>query len=362
MASPVVEMLGVASAFPSYEYTQQEIKQFLFSHFSLSQKSKILYEKVLDHDSIQKRAFCFPSLSDVLTKDHNTLQKRFETGVVELGSKALQKCFSATGIATQSLDFVITATCTGFLCPGLSSYLIEQCGLRKDIRTFDAVGMGCGAGLPALEQAFHFVRSNPGTTAAVVCAEVCSAAFLESEAPDILISNGIFSDGAAAILLQSHSSYRTLSSSSTFLFPPKIKDFQSLTIPEWRDDLRFRKKEGYLRNVLSKDVPSKVGQAFPKLIGRILRENGKLHVDIQHWILHPGGGKILDTIEERLALPHSALDSSREILRAHGNMSSPTVFIVLEKEQELKSAKQGESAILGSFGAGFSLYAVLLEF
>jgi alkylresorcinol/alkylpyrone synthase len=133
-------------------------------------------------------------------------------------------------------------------------------------------------------------------------------------------------------------------------------------IPEWRDTLRFRTEGGHLKNVLGKDVPVQAGQAIKKLAQRLLSENGLESANISHWMLHPGGEKVIREAEKALELNSEQTKASWEILRDHGNMSSSSVLFVLEKEMKIHPPRPGEWGFLCSFGAGFSVHAALLEF
>jgi alkylresorcinol/alkylpyrone synthase len=222
------------------------------------------------------------------------------------------------------------------------------------------VGMGCGAAIPALEQAHHFTLAHPGSLAAVVSTEICSAAMFSNDAIDIVISNTIFGDGSAAVLLQSQANSHTPSRNG--ISHPRLHSFSSLVIPEWRECLRFQLEGGYLKNVLAKEVPEQAGKAMQKIVSSLLKDAGLAQEDIRYWIMHAGGEKIIDTLQQSLGLSDPSIDSSRDILKNFGNMSSPTVLFVLEKEMQTRPCLPGEWGIMGSFGAGFSAHGALLEF
>src|SRR5207249_375174 len=143
---------------------------------------------------------------------------------------------------------------------------------------------------------------------------------------------------------------------------PTIHAFASLTVPEWRDTLRFRTKNGFLRNVLAKEVPEQAAFAIKKIATRLLTTAELEAAEIQHWIFHSGGKKILDAIQQSLDLLPESLSASRKILEDFGNMSSPTVFFVMDEENRIRPPQEGEWGFLSSFGAGFSAHAVLLRY
>lgn len=217
--------------------------------------------------------------------------------------------------------------------------------------------MGCGAALPGLRQASAQLAARPQAPVAVVCVEICSAAIYDGDAADLVISNAIFGDGAAAVVLRGAAAGETGAGAG-----PALVDFASVTRPEWRESLRFRTEGGRLRNMLSSEVPAQAAAIVPGLVDGLLARHGLARRDISRWILHPGGATILDALRDALALPEEALAAGRAVLRDYGNLSSPSVLFVLRRELAERPARPGERGLLISFGAGFSAHAALLQF
>jgi len=355
-----VKILGVGTAVPPFRLTQAEALAFVLNHFEIRKETRALYKRTLSNRSIESRFFALDDLTEVLETDHDRIHARFEKWAVRLSSESLASALISAGLAPGQLDFIATTTCTGYLCPGLASHLIDVSKLRPDIAHTDLVGMGCAAALPALQQASNFVSAHPGSLAAVVCTEICSAAMFSNDSPDIVISNSIFSDGSAAIILKSQATVGEENGSA--VAAPCVIDFGSLVVPEWRETLRFRTERGYLRNVLGKDVPRQAAVALQRVTNVLFDKHGLKNEQIDHWIVHAGGEKILREIQSVMGLSSDQLKGSWEILRTHGNMSSATVLFVLNKLQELETPSAGTKGVLCSFGAGFSAHAALVEF
>jgi len=195
-----------------------------------------------------------------------------------------------------------------------------------------------------------------------VCTEICSAAILLGDAPDLIVSNAIFGDGSAAAILRRAERPGAASASSAAATHPTFLGFRSLTLPEWRETLRFRTDGGHLRNVLSRDVPVRAGAACRRLVLELLDAHAVAPAHIAHWVMHAGGRLVLDAVERALELPASALDAARAVLHDAGNLSSPTVLFVLDEEQRRRPPRAGDLGIVSSFGAGFSAHAALLEY
>ena len=318
----------------------------------MKKSTQRLYEKVFANESILHRRFSLDKLEDSLEEDPDKISLRFEEKAVELSARSLQAALRELEMDPRELDYLAVSTCTGYLCPGLSTRLIEACGLRKDVRCLDVVGMGCGSAVPALEQAHNFIAAHPEKTAASVSTEICSAAMYNGDSPDLVISNAIFADGSAAAVLGNSKSAGS----------PDFHTFSSLTYPEWQESLRFRTEKGRLRNVLAKEVPEQVREAVMALIEKLLAEQGLKQDDIRHWIFHAGGEKVLDAVQGSLKLSDAQMRRSRDVLKNHGNLSSPTVLYGLKNLLLSDEAAPGDWGILTSYGAGFSAHACLVKF
>jgi len=348
-----MKIASVATATPQLCVSQDESLAFILKNIPMKSATRTLYEKVFHNRAIEQRHFGMKNLETVLEKDYEAINQRFQSSATELSAEALLKSLNHINLKPTDVDCLITTTCTGYLCPGLSSYIIEACHLKADIQHADLAGMGCGAAIPAIQQAVNFVQTHPNTRAAVVCTEICSAAMFADDAADLVISNGIFADGSAALIISSVPPNKSL---GTFV------DSTSMVEPQWRESIRFRTEKGYLRNVLSKEVPARAAEALENLATKLLSRNKLARHDVHHWLLHSGGEKILESIAEKSALKNGELEASRAVLKNYGNMSSPTVLYVLEHRLKNKPPAHGDWALLASFGAGFSAHAALLQF
>jgi alkylresorcinol/alkylpyrone synthase len=355
----VPRLVSLGTALPPLRLTQQQALDFVLSRFPIGREAtRALYRRVMAQPSIETRHFALDGIEDVLETDHDRINARFQKWAVRLSAQSLSRALRAAGLEPAAVDFAAVTTCTGYLCPGLSAYLVEAAGLRADVLTADVVGMGCGAAVPALRLAADFLRAHPGKTAAVVATEICSAAMYSADSPDLVVSNALFADGSAAALLTDAA---PADDAGPGPVRPALLDFASLTLPEWREGLRFRTDGGYLRNVLSKDVPRQAAEALEKVTDDLLSRNGLSRKDVTRWVLHPGGDKVLAAVEERLGLSPRDLAAAHDVLRRCGNMSSPSCLFVLE-ESLAEGAAPGERGVLASFGAGFSAHAALLAF
>lgn len=347
----MTRLVSLATVRPRLRLTQEESLRFILSRFRMRPATRELYKKVFANASIARRRFSLGRVEEVLDEDPDRINRRFEREAVDLSRRSLLSALRRAKLRPRDLDFLAVSTCTGYVCPGLGARLVEACGLRPDLRYADLVGMGCGGAIPALEQARNFVAAHPGSTAAAVATEVCSAAMFSDDAADLVVSNAIFADGSAAAVVGDGSGPGLA----------VLKSFASRTYPAWRDELRFVTQGGRLRNVLSREVPSRAGEAVSAVVEDLLRSAGERPDRVRHWALHPGGAKVLDAVQSALGLSDASVKPSREILRLNGNLSSPSVLYVLERVAA-KMPARGDLGVMVAFGAGFSAHACLAEF
>jgi alkylresorcinol/alkylpyrone synthase len=248
------------------------------------------------------------------------------------------------------IDALIISTCTGYLCPGLTSYVTERLGLRSDVLALDLVGQGCGAAVPNLRTAEALLASERCHTVLSVCVEVSSAAFYLDEDPGVLVSACLFGDGAGAVVL----SNRPLEEGRRVEWRVSASHHN----PAARESLRFEQRGGMLRNVLRKEVPLLAAQSVEALLTATLAHAAIRPSEIVGWILHAGGRDVLLALQAQLGLSEADVKWSAAILREYGNISSPSVLFTLEKA--LAEQARGGYWWLSSFGAGFSCHGALL--
>lgn len=346
---------GLGTAAPAKRFSQvqcwEAVQRSEFYRVLSTKARAILRGVLLNDNGIDARHLALDALEDAFQLAPDPLQERFATHAPELVRRAATAALRDAALEAGDIDAILISTCTGYLCPGLSSYAIESLGLRPDVVALDFVGQGCGAALPNLRAAEALVESGRCETALSVCVEVCSAAFYMDEDPGVLISACLFGDGAGAAVVAAAP-------------PPHRRrvewgDAYSFCDPAQREALRFTHCAGMLRNVLSPEVPALAGRYAAAVLGNALERKGLQHSDIQSWILHAGGKKVLQRLRENLRLDESATRHSAEILAQFGNLSSPFVYFVLERA--LAENAPGGWWWMSSFGAGFSCHGALLK-
>jgi alkylresorcinol/alkylpyrone synthase len=345
---------GLGTAVPKHRYLQKDCFEAIRvseTWKGLEPRAQAIVRKVLTgNNGISTRHLALENLGEAFELAPDTLQKRFAKHAPALAVEAARRAISDAGLTTSQIDAVLISTCTGYLCPGLTSYVGEALGLRQGVLSLDLVGQGCGAALPNLRTADALLLSGSYKNVLSVCVEVCSAALYFDNDPGVLISACLFGDGAgAAVLSKSAGSKHRI----------EWKTSGSLMNPEVRDLLRFEHKNGMLRNILSPLVPELAAKHASQVFDEVTSASIIPRENVCGWVLHPGGRDVLNAIAGRLGLKESDTRWSEEVLSNYGNLSSPSVFFVLDAA--FHDSPQSGMWWMSSFGAGFSCHGAVLD-
>jgi predicted naringenin-chalcone synthase len=349
-------IIGLGTAVPHQRFTQRDSWDALQNWPQFPQfkpRSRAILKKVLCGDNgIATRHLALDPLTEVFDQTPDALQARFTKHAPALATEAARRALKNADCAPRDIDAVLISTCTGYLCPGLTSYVSEQLGLRENVFALDLVGQGCGAALPNLRAGEAILTAGRAKKVLSVCVEVCSAAFFLDDDPGVLISACLFGDGAGAAVLSNKPQSKNIRR-------VEWKFASSNLAPEKRDMLRFSHKNGMLRNILSPQVPQIAGEEVARLFSKSLAAIKIKREQITGWILHTGGRDVILSLRDKLKLTESDVRHSSAVLREFGNISSPTVFFVLERA--LKDNVPDGLWWMSAFGAGFSCHGAFLE-
>lgn len=339
---------ALATAVPSRAFTQQEcwaLAERSPRLRELNRRSQLTLRAILRGDSgVTTRHFALPEIERVFSLSADELNETFRHQAPLLAGRALHDALARAGLNATTLDALFVCTCTGYLCPGVSSYVAEQQGLRADAFLQDLVGLGCGAAIPTLRAANAYLHAHPDAIVATIAVEICSAAFYLDDDAGVLVSACLFGDGAAAAIWRSQPGPDAL----------RCHGFNTVHRPADRDRIRFEQRHGKLRNLLDASVPQLAADAVTHLFSAE-RHATPARPPITRILSHPGGRDVIDAIER--ALPEHRLAASRDVLRRYGNMSSPSVLFALEHALRDSAPSAHGDWWLVSFGAGFSAHA-----
>jgi predicted naringenin-chalcone synthase len=348
-----VKIVAVTKQLPEFFRETQEIIPFLDA-WLLGQEERFVrkVKKIFENANVDKRYSIMDPIEVFTKTSFEERNQIYIREVIKLGEKVLTTALDKANWQPTDLDYIITVSCTGIMIPSLDAYLINKLGLKQDIIRLPVTEMGCVAGISGMIYAKQFLQANPNKKAAVIAVESPTATFqLNDFSMANIVSAAIFGDGAACVLLSSYENDEG----------PKIIDESMYHFYDNEHMMGFDVTNSGLKMVLDIEVPETIAHHFPLFIHPFLERNGLTINDIDHLIFHPGGKKIVQTVEELFAESGKNIDDTKEVLRLYGNMSSATVLYVLERFMD-KKPKKGEKGLLLSFGPGFTAQRVLIEF
>ncbi|WP_229216222.1 type III polyketide synthase [Dyadobacter frigoris] len=301
-------------------------------------------ERTSDFELFSKTSSVEPGLTERML-----LYKKYAT---ELSLAAIYKIENIDTLK-KGITHLITVTCTGLFAPGLDIELIRELDLNPETQRSSVNFMGCNAAIIALKSADAICRSQPDANVLIVCTELCTIHFQKRFNDDYILSNLIFGDGAAAVMMSSQPK------ENSYYKKVQVNKFNSMILHKGYRDMAWQLSEtGFIMNLTSY-VPGLIKENILPMLDKI----SLMPSEIDHWAIHPGGKKIVDDFAAALSLDKSLLEETYDILKNYGNMSSPTVLFVLEKVLEKsKNAKAGEKIFAAAFGPGLSIETMQLQY
>lgn len=353
-------IVSIGTAVPGYQSTQETILGFMHKEYQNPAASRKL--NILFHQSaIQTRHSVVPDFSDTehrqlfpLTHELPDVSERMDVyrrKSLPLATHAVENAFKiiGTSVVEFGITHLITVTCTGIYSPGLDVELLQELNLPGDIFRTSLNFLGCNAAFPALRVADSMVKSQPDARVLIVSVELCTIHFQPKDNSDNLLSNTIFGDGAAAVVLVSDAIAREKDLKGFSLdgfYPVVLKNGKALM--GWNiTSLNFEM-------ILDSGVAEFLGKELDQLMVAVAEKLNLTAENIHHWAVHPGGKKILDTVQRGLKFKNDELKHSYKVLQKYGNMSSPTILFVL-KELFNNDPSSGERVFAMGFGPGISI-------
>jgi alkylresorcinol/alkylpyrone synthase len=347
-----VKITAVATQLPPYTRSTEEIIPFLkvwLSGQDERYQRKVI--KLFENAGVERR-YSIMDAEEVFLKtsfeEKNDIYKR-ET--IKLAEGALTKALNKASLTPTDIDFIITVSCTGIMIPSVDAYLINKLDMKQDIVRLPVTEMGCVAGISGMIYANNFLKANPNKRAVVIAVESPTSTFqIEDFSMVNIVSAAIFGDGCACTVLSSYEEEEG----------PEIIDEAMYHFYNAEHMMGFELKNTGLQMVLDKEVPEKIATHFPKFVHPFLARNNLAIEDVDHLIFHPGGKKIVQTIEEIFGSLGKNIDITKSVLKEYGNMSSATVLYVLERFID-QGVEKGDIGLMLSFGPGFTAQRLLLK-
>nr|WP_124726625.1 3-oxoacyl-[acyl-carrier-protein] synthase III C-terminal domain-containing protein [Staphylospora marina] len=350
-------VISVGTAVPPHPVRQEEAKEFARGVFGSSHAEIDRLLTVFDHAAIETRYFSRPR--EWFEEPHSFAERNriYAEVAGELAESAIRSCLEGTGVKPSDIDQLIFVSSTGIATPGIDAHLFNRLNMKPTLKRTPVWGLGCAGGAAGLARAWEGARAFPESLVLLVAVECCGLTFRpEDTSRSNLVATSLFADGASAVLVAGDRS-----KFAGRIEGPVIVDAMSVTWPDSLSVMGWEVEEDGLKVVFSKEIPQLVRQRLRPEVDRFLARRGLQVRDVDTFVAHPGGRKVLESYRDALDIPAAKLQTSADILRQYGNMSSATVLFVLERELE-KSHRYGSWGLLTSLGPGFSLEMVLLRF
>ncbi|HEY5258269.1 MAG TPA: type III polyketide synthase [Candidatus Baltobacteraceae bacterium] len=344
--------LEAATAVPAYELDQGDVMKRVQGVFGSRSAVVERLLPVFANTGIERRYSCVPI--DWYYDEHGWPDRNaiYLASAVDLLERATTDVLARAGRTPQDVDTIVVVSTTGIATPSLDALLMERLPFKRTARRLPIFGLGCAGGVLGLARAAAMAQSRPGSLVLFLVVELCALSFRKDDfSKSNIVATALFGDGAAAALLSTQGSGPAIAASGECTFP------NSLDIMGWEvaDD--------GLKAIFSRDIPALVDTEMRGVASAHLAESNLTLRDVDTFLCHPGGAKVLDALEGAFQLESGSLVESRGVLRDFGNMSAATVMFVLERALHGGSlaSPQWQRALVTSMGPGFTAAFVTLE-
>jgi predicted naringenin-chalcone synthase len=343
---------GTAVAFTPHRYNQEEVAREL-TEFAEPGFMRFAQTAGVDHRSLALPLPRYPKLSG-FTEANNT----YLEVAVDLGEQAIRKAFAAANIEPHDVDAVVMVSSTGIAVPTIDARLMSRIAFRPDIKRVPLFGLGCVAGAAGMARVYDYLHGYPEHVAVLLSVELCSLTLQRNDTSiPALIGVSLFGDGAAAVVATGADRIPLSASGHR---APRVLATRRRVIPETVDVMGWNVSSSGFQLVMSRDVPKMADDHLRGEVDSFLADHGLSITDISTWMCHPGGPKVLDSIENAIGLAPEALAHSRNSMRENGNISSASVLDVLRRTVAEPPA-DGAFGVMLAMGPGFSFELLLLQ-
>lgn len=349
-------IISIGTAVPPYKITQTEASQVvenLFDHSDLD-VSRLL--PIFNNTEINERYISAPIEWYKQDHDFATKNRLYTKTVLALCCKAVKKACQTAGIEPKEIDHVFFVSTTGISTPSIDAHLLNLLSFKTDIRRTPIWGLGCAGGVAGLSRAHDWLKAYKGKTALVIAVELCSLTFIRNDlSKNNFVATALFGDGCAAAVLVGDKHEAQISRAL------QIRDNAAIT---WRDSLGVMgwelDKPGF-KVIFSQSIPTIVSNSSLQTITNFLEKNQMNIGNIDYFLSHPGGAKVIQAYKKTLQLEEPQIESMRVVLRKYGNMSSTTVFFVLKHFLDSSRYRGNSTLLSAALGPGFSSEMLLMR-
>jgi alkylresorcinol/alkylpyrone synthase len=349
--APVPRLLAVATAVPPYALDQDDVIE----------RVKLLFGRAPDLDrllpvfvntGIHRRYSCVPL--EWYDRAHGWPERNsiYLSSALDLLEEATNRVLCLTGRNKADVDSIVVVSTTGIATPSLDALLIERMGLRRTVERLPIFGLGCAGGVLGLARAVSQAAVAPGKTVLFLVVELCALSFRRDDwSKSNIVATALFGDGAAAALLSTDGEGPALVAAGEHTWPGSL------------DVMGWEVADDGLRAIFSRDIPKLVTTRLRDAASEFLSRHRLAIGDIDRFVCHPGGTKVIAALEHAFGLGQGALVEARAVLRDYGNMSAATVMFVLERmlAKARATGARWERALMNALGPGFTAGFLVID-
>ncbi len=350
----MARIIAVAPVLPEHVHEQHEITAELAARLVDEPAARSVLERVHAASGIKTRHLALPLERYRDLDSFSETNALFLTLALPLVERAVTTALRTAGIAVDEVDHLFFTTVTGVQAPSLDAMLATSLGFRSDLKRVPSFGLGCVAGAAGIARVADYLAGHPHGVALLVSVELCSLTLQwRDQSMANIVGTGIFGDGAAAVLMTGDEHEAAARSAG-----PRVVASRSALYPESSEMIGWQVGSSGFTLMLAAGVPALIDGNFAAGVDELLATEGLTRADVDEWIAHPGGPRILESFTAALDLPPAALDSAWEIMARVGNLSSAAVLHVLAAVGDRPT---GTRAVLFALGPGVTAELVLLE-
>ena len=349
-------ILALAHAFPPHYCSQDELSSALRIAWQDQGLEVAIFDRLQRNVQVQGRYLARPLEEYHHFNSFTQTNQIWQEEALHLGEQVVQQVLDQAQLAADQVQLLMSTTVTGIAVPSLEARLMNRLPFAPTTRRIPLFGLGCLAGTAGIARCADYLQAYPTHAALLLSVELCSLTLQKQDLSVAnLIASGLFGDGAAAVLLVGDE--HPLAPAA----PVGVIDSCSVFFPDSEEVMGWEVSASGLKIVLSPGVPHYTREALPGPLKDFLAKHNLKLGEIRHWVSHPGGPKVIDALEEGLALPAGTLNRTRQSLAAIGNLSSTSVLIILEEWLRDRIAEPGDWGMMLSMGPGFCAEAALLR-